>query len=76
MDYIEDLKIPFPEDMDNWDDKDYINSKMEEFEKENKIKERISSKSHNVQSPLKKLESMKAKPVDRQTRNIVSKSNN
>ena len=38
FEYIADLKIPFPEDMDNWDDKDYINSEMEEFEKENKGK--------------------------------------
>lgn len=42
--------------------------------KENKIKERLTSKSHNVQSPLTKLSNQKARAVDKQARVVTSKS--
>lgn len=44
--------------------------------KENKLKDKITNKSHNVQSPLNKLAERKAKPVNRDARSIVTKSKN
>ena len=42
--------------------------------KENKIRERLTSKSHNVQSSLPKLSNQKARAVDKQARVVTSKS--
>jgi hypothetical protein len=42
--------------------------------KPNKLKDKITDKSHNVQSPMNKLSENKARPVNRDARSIVTKS--
>ncbi|MAI61096.1 MAG: hypothetical protein CBB87_01250 [Micavibrio sp. TMED27] len=44
--------------------------------KESKLKDRLTNKSHNVQSSIQTLSANKARPVNQQARSITSKAKN